>query len=137
MTREMEELIERLDALSEKATKGPWRTADGMEFVLERPDGWTVGDFERGDEDSPISEAEADANAAFVAALRNAWPTLRDALRAHSQGEQRHDYKNPQYSARGWYFWEAGCHRCGLQFRHQWDLFDDPPPAQVPTGQKG
>lgn len=33
------------------------------------------------------------------------------------------------YTTRGWYFYERGCHRCGLCFLHQWDLLDGPPHA--------
>lgn len=82
MTENVSTLLDELDALEAKATAGEWRIVKGMAFLLESSGDWTVGDFERGDPDSPISEEEAEANAAFVSKFRNAYPAMSKALRS-------------------------------------------------------
>jgi hypothetical protein len=75
----MTDIIDQLDALAEKATAGPWRSVtvtlgedgeDGYESVGPR--------HEYSDDGEQLARADAD----FFVALVNAWPAIRDRLRA-------------------------------------------------------
>lgn len=72
---EMNELIERLDALYAKATKGEWQTT-----TLSNGSEWGVCDKRRGHMIADCYGTEARGNARLMVALVNAWPEIRKAM---------------------------------------------------------
>jgi hypothetical protein len=77
MTPDLEARLEALQRLYEKATPGEWRFSpwhiEEGDAAVRAPDG------------SRLANTANDANAEFIAALHNAWPTLREALRPVAQ----------------------------------------------------
>ena len=99
MTTSLREVVQEIERLHQEATPGPWRSDNEIR-------GWWGGELpgvrvaydtitERGVVSSPVCMVEKDhslggattagslhplEDAALIAALRNAWPLLREAL---------------------------------------------------------
>ena len=83
LTREQ---VERIDELAKKACPDPWRVVERKNSKGQELTPSIIGKRSwSGSREWPIAVAsaisrdETDANAALIAALRNAWPALRDA----------------------------------------------------------
>lgn len=74
MTKQISDLVAEIDALEAKATKGPWYDA-GCCTVHGGPEG-------NPEDHEEIAHPMNCDNVPFIAALRNAWPQLRQALSA-------------------------------------------------------
>jgi len=93
--------IEELDALSQKATPGPWR-AEPKRLMINEQRGpimsYLAGNSTSGEGLTVSLGSERIADHKFVAALRNAWPELRDlaldGLRLRQK--YRHRFFTPQ-----------------------------------------
>lgn len=68
----MTDFIDALDAAYEKASRGPWR-----------PDSPNVEGL-----DGCVAETYGWANAPWISDIHNAWPRLRDVLRAAERAER-------------------------------------------------
>lgn len=92
----LDQLIADLERLDAKASPGPWFTVgrpwnDAMPYVIARDEDphrgtfvCDVGEVEEYDEENTFEKQAAtkEADAAFIATLRNAYPQLRDGIRA-------------------------------------------------------
>jgi len=87
----LEELIEKIDGLDAKRTKGPWfvwlgATYPSSDFRKNRAVVTFGGQTGKGSAEMMVAKTDyfypeyADANAAFIVAIENAWPTLRAEL---------------------------------------------------------
>jgi len=70
--------LDEIEARADKATKGPWEQSVGVYYD---PDGDDDCWFGRGPTIIPMSRAEADADASFIAASRTDVPALAKEVR--------------------------------------------------------
>lgn len=79
----MTTLLEHLTELNERATKAPWAhqfvTCDGESEIVVFDENW---DEPYPDLGSPVASGISDDDAALIAATRNAFPALRECVRA-------------------------------------------------------
>lgn len=73
---DLTQIISELDSLDTKRTKGPWKRSC---FLIQGAQREHVTHTGMGNL-PPSRSVESEANAAFITALENAWPTLRAAL---------------------------------------------------------
>lgn len=97
--RELDALLAELDGLEAKATKGEWIYQDERDMTesiwigAQHPE---VGFVSHAEVRSGCTEADEigdmEANAAFIVALRNAYPKLRAALASDGRDAARYRY---------------------------------------------
>lgn len=113
MTRPVSEILEELTALREKATDGPW-VHDRAETIdidwIDGPEAQNICDLYVKVHEKCIPTKNAQANAALIVALVNAFPALREeierlmsALQKIAEAEKAPD---PEYDEYGF----EGCH---------------------------